>query len=228
MKKFAFAVIALLAVATASVTAQIVKGNMITERTKTTLYGGFSFSNQTLHDNIGTLETDFNRGGIAGLGIEIPIRNGFYIQPEINYANLGGKYWSNQTINNTTKEVYVNDRFNYVQFPLLFKYRALFSGWGLYAGPQLGILNNVKSSFIHNGEVYRDYSLKSLYKNHDVSGVLGVEYFTTNRYNDRAPQFGVSLRWQLGLTDIVDRSVKNPENGVRENGAIYLTAGIRF
>lgn len=71
-------------------------------------------------------------GYIFGGSYELAVNQRLSIQPEVNISNQ-----------RATEEYYGTDiHLNYVQVPLLFKYNIKNSKVAIYAGPQLGFLNN--------------------------------------------------------------------------------------
>lgn len=222
MKRLIFSLCALMLVAAAD--AQVRRGNMITERTKIGIQGGLSVASQTFATLDGDWSSNPRYGGLAGVSLEVPIKNGLYFQPELNYVNMGSRYVGEASLENGQKvnNAKLVDNFNYVQLPLMLKYRPLYSGFGIFGGPQVGLLTHMNSEAPGVGNK-KDFT--NLYKKYDIGGLVGVEYYFPNA-DDRAPQFGLGLRAQIGFTDVNGPSESSYAS--RRNNGIQLTAGVRF
>lgn len=77
----------------------------------------------------------------AGIFTDIPLRNGFFFAPEINFVKLNGKY--NNTVRTAQRRdsVYYRTKFNYVELPLNISYKISLQNGSkvlLGAGPVLG------------------------------------------------------------------------------------------
>lgn len=224
MKKIIFSLMAVLTVA--AVDAQIRRGNMITERTKFGVKAGLSASNQTLEEyGSGIATYDTKAGIVAGVEAEIPVKNGWYIQPELNYANMGTKSYGRFVDDQTGEEKWGNIKYanNYVQVPVLVKFRPIYSGFGIYAGPQLGI--NVQAR--ENPIGYDPVPTTDEYAKAEIAGVFGMEYYFPNA-DDRAPRFGLSARYLHGFSNIYPQNSEKAASASLRNSGFQITAGIRF
>ncbi len=121
--------------------------------------------------------------------------NGFSIQPELSYSQLGAEFENSSTDGKLSMD--------YVTLPILAKYDFTNSGFSLYAGPQVGFLTSAKLKD-DNGSV----DWKDNVKGTDFAGILGGEYQFTG-----AP-VGVSARYQFGLSSIAD----NDNTDIKNNG----------
>ncbi|MDR0792201.1 MAG: PorT family protein [Chitinophagaceae bacterium] len=220
MKKQTYLFAALLLMTTASYS-QILKNGMIIERPKFGIQAGLSVPSQSFSDAGYIADGSSRTGFTAGINLEIPLRYGWYFQPEVNYSQMGGK--SYQQFNEG--DAWGVDKYNYLHVPLLIKYKALFSGFGVYFGPQYGYLLSAKSTYGVNQPVQGDYDWKAANERYqsELSGIFGLEYYFPTP-ND-GPQFGFSTRFQFGFTNINNRSVTS--ESVLNNG-FFLTAGLRF
>ncbi|QES87534.1 porin family protein [Rhizosphaericola mali] len=219
-----------------SLQAQRFKGNTVTERTKIGIHGGMSvayLSYGSGYDGYGNYysnNSDALVGGTYGIDIEMPLKNGWYLQPEVNYTNMGGKDWNTQTDNNNNSYSFkYRDALNYLQVPILIKYKPMLQGFGIYFGPQYGYLLSAKEHY-YDGSPSQNVKASSI-KN-EFALVLGFEYYFPSA-ND-GPSFGLGLRGVAGLTNNVNKdylynNFSNVGNipSTRNNG-IYLTAGVRF
>ena len=234
MKKIIFSLLAVLTVA--AVDAQVRNGNMITERTKFGVKGGLSTSSQTLEQyGIGITTDDTKPGIVAGVEAEIPVKNGWYIQPEINYANMGAKSFQqfNDSKTGASRTGLIKYANNYVQVPVLVKFRPLYSGFGVYFGPQLGVL--AQSREIPPAE-YSPVTTTDDYTRAEFAGVAGVEYYFPSS-DDRAPRFGLSARYIHGFSNLFKdnpgvrpdgTSALSASQGRLTNSGFQLTLGVRF
>lgn len=235
MKKICTFLILLLAAGV--VRAQRFEGNTVIERTKFGIQAGLSIPYQevgnasTYYDAWGNYYTggdgyysDAKAGYTAGLQLEIPLRNGWYLQPEANYTQMGGKdYIKYLDENGEPYSVYSRQDYNYLQVPILFKYKPFLRGFGIFGGPQYSYLLSAKNHF-YDG-VADDDVKSTLYKS-EFSFVFGLEYYFPTR-ND-GPSFGLSLRGMSGITNILDKSKVSVDQPSIRNQGVTLTAGVRF
>lgn len=224
MKKIIFSLLAVLTVA--AVDAQVRRGNMITERTKFGVKAGLSVSNQTIEEyGLGIASYDNKPGVVAGVEAEIPVKNGWYIQPEINYANMGTKSYerinNDQTGNDEMAVVKYSN--NYIHAPVLVKFRPLYSGFGLYFGPQLGILAQAKETPVG----FEPITTTNEYAKAEFAGVVGMEYYFPTS-DDRAPRFGLSARYIHGFSNTYPQDSQAAAARSLRNTGFQLTAGVRF
>lgn len=208
------------------VNAQIRHGNTITERTKYGVKAGLSMPYWVEEQyGVGFGTYDSKAGVVAGVEAEIPVRNGWYVQPEVNYANMGSQLYGSYTNSSTgaTETGTIRYKNDYLQVPVLVKYRPLYSGFGVYFGPQAGMLLQAKENPIG----YDPITTTSEYSKFDFSGVLGVEYYIPNR-DDNKPTFGISGRYVHGFTNIYPQNSQKAADYSLKNRGFQLTLGVRF
>jgi len=137
----------------------------------------------------------------AGVYANILISNGFSIQPELAYSQLGCKFEDGGDIR------YALD---YITLPVLAKYDFSNSGFSLYAGPQIGFLATAKIKDDNDSE-----DVKDSFKSTDFAGILGAQYLIPST------KFGLTLRYQFGLSNIVDEDNVDLKNNAATLGVFY-------
>lgn len=123
------------------------------------------------------------------------------MQPELVYSVQGTQY------NIAGQDVKLN--LNYVNVSLIFQYM-FDNGLGLQSGPQLGFLASAKASVNYN-----DTDVKDDFESIDLGIALGANYINP------ASNFGVDIRYNLGLSNIND-GVANYYNRGLHAGVFYL------
>ncbi len=209
--------------------AQTFNGNTVTERTKFGIQGGLTVPFQSVG---GSYDASTNTsyvshatgafaGFTGGLQLEIPLGNGWYVQPEANFSVMGGKDYIDLDDGTTP---YAKFQSNYLQVPLLVKYKPMLQGFGVFFGPQYGYLLSAKQKYldaIGGEDKITDFSNRN-----EISLAYGIEYYFPSS-ND-GPSFGISLKGISGLSNTVDKSkYAYPMSSVRNN-AVFLTVGVRF
>lgn len=137
-----------------------------------------------------------------GLIGHIHISDQFALQPELVYSVQGTKY--------SVAGQEVNLNLNYVNVPLLFQYM-FDNGFRLQAGPQLGFLASAKSEVNNN-----DTDVKDDFESIDLGIGLGASYVNP------ASNFGIDLRYNIGLSNINDGGNTNYYNRGLQAGVFYL------
>lgn len=212
-----------------SLQAQRFKGNTVTERTKIGIHGGMSVAYMTYgsgYDYYGySNSSDALVGGTYGIDIEMPLKNGWYLQPEVNYTNMGRKDWDTYQDNSGTYKL--KDALNYLQVPVLIKYKPMLQGFGIYFGPQYSYLLSAREHYYDGGS---SENIKPGSNKSEFGLVFGFEYYFPSA-ND-GPSFGLGLRGVAGLTSNINKDYYYNQGAtyvpsMRNNG-IYLTAGVRF
>lgn len=227
--------------------AQRFVGNKVIERTKIGIHGGANWASQTTgtysyytsmdywgnyYTSSGADYTNTKAGFTAGLEMELPIRNGFYVQPEVNYTQMGGKgSIAVADADGNSSSLYGKYNYNYLQVPLLFKYKPSIKGFGIFIGPQYGYLLNANNSIKGYGT---DKTVINWSNRNEFSILAGCEYYIPSK-ND-GPQLGFSLRYMAGLTNVMNKekyqtlypSEDISSMGSIRNSSIMLTAGVRF
>ncbi|PZP51136.1 MAG: hypothetical protein DI598_03945 [Pseudopedobacter saltans] len=212
--------------------AQKFSGNTVTERTKFGIQGGLSVPFQTVggtYDSYsdtyyGSHTSDAFAGFTAGLQVEIPLGQGWYLQPEANYSQMGAKdYFNVEVAQNSFQSTYGKEADNYLQIPVLVKYKPMLQGFGIFFGPQYGRLLSAKQKYSQGlGSV----DIKDLTNKDELALAYGIEYYFPSA-ND-GPSFGISLKGISGLTNIVDKSQYAGSVSSVRNNAVFLTVGVRF
>lgn len=126
----------------------------------------------------------------------------FALQPELVYSVQGTKY--------SVAGQEVNLNLNYVNVPLLFQYM-FDNGFRLQAGPQLGFLASAKSEVNDN-----DTDVKDDFESIDLGIGIGASYVNP------ASNFGIDLRYNIGLSNINDGGNTNYYNRGLQAGVFYL------
>lgn len=129
-------------------------------------------------------------GWNAGVFVNFWLGNHFAIAPEILYTTGGAGIKTTTTGDNGT--VTVNNTLNlrYVSLPLMAKLRFT-GGFYVEAGPEVSV--NVSSSS------WEDQSVKNVTNNAELGAAAGIGY--------QSPiGFGVSLRYNIGLTTVDNTS----------------------
>jgi hypothetical protein len=150
-----------------------------------------------------TIDTGDNSGldsriGLhAGLLGHIHLNSQFALQPEIVYSMQGAKSGNTEL------------KLDYINIPVFVQYM-FDNGFRLQAGPQLGFLLNAKAE---NGS---SVDVKDNYKSIDAGLSFGVGYIHP------VTDFGIDLRYNLGVSDISENS--NVESNSRgfQIGVFYL------
>jgi hypothetical protein len=118
----------------------------------------------------------------GGLLADCNVVNRFNIQAEVNFSMQGVE------LNNASTEYSIKLR--YITIPVLAKFTAK-RGFGVFAGPQLGILSSAKRD-VSGGSTS---DVKSSFKSSDVYLVFGLEY-------NFGGGFFFSARYNAGLSQI--------------------------
>jgi hypothetical protein len=164
---------------------------------------GANFSNPKVEVNNTELDTKTKVGLNAGVFMNIPMGSSLSVQPEVVYSSLGYK------VNDDKVDL------NYLTVPVLIKYNFAGSGFGIYAGPQIGFLASAKYK-PSNGS---NTDIHDNFKGTDVSLVFGPEFMIPNT------PVVLSGRYQVGLKNVAEPAAGNPD--IKNNGAT-VTLGFRF
>jgi hypothetical protein len=146
---------------------------------------------------------DTKTGLHIGGFVEIPISEKFSVAPEVNFDQ-----WGAQTEELGTK---MQMNLNYINVPILAKVNV--GGFGIYAGPQIGILMSAKAK---SGDLESDE--KESFNSIDYGAVFGAEY-------NLAYGIFLSARYNLGLSRIDKES---DDDNYTKNTAITFGVGIKF
>ena len=179
--------------------------------------GGLNISK--INSNSPSVEQKPMSSLLEGIFVSIPLNKNFSFQPELNYARVGGKY--NLKVTNLSNldwgaayarfgdELFEID-LNYIDLPLIFKYKVSKSHLSLLAGPQVSYLLAAKA--IVSKE---NHDIKNELNQYDFRGVFGAEY-------NLPKGFVISARYQLGLYIIPNNADANEEF---KNNALSFTLG---
>ena len=171
---------------------------------------GINVANQKFKSGTdGTTQTGNSKVGLAIGGFaEIGVSENFAVQPELLYSQMGAQDKSTGTT--------VTVNVDYIAVPVLAKYKN--AGFGVYAGPQVGILVNAKYK---GGGTSIDG--KNDYKSIDFNAVFGAEYTFD-------PGVVISARYLFGLANIAKTGTgSNFSNGDKvTNSAFNVTLGYVF
>ena len=143
---------------------------------------------------------DNKLGFHLGLLGHIHLSDQFALQPELVYSVQGAQF------SVAGEDVKLN--LNYVNVPVLFQYM-FDNGFRLQAGPQLGILASAKTDL-------NDTNLKDDFENIDLGLGLGASYVNPET------NFGIDLRYNLGLSNINKNGNTNYYNRGIQAGIFYL------
>ncbi len=183
---------------------------------------GFGFQVGWSSSHISGKTFDSKNGFIGGVHAAIPIHGNFYIQPEVNYQQLGGKYKTHSYVIGDLAFRYVELHASYLHVPLLVKYRILTNNLSVYTGPQIGFRLKAKDK-LDDGN---SYDLKNV-KSKDFSGVFGLEYFV-RLPEEQHVALVLNARYMAGFTNFANYRYANmPEKSYRNN-ALMVTLGLRF
>lgn len=164
---------------------------------------GANFSNLTGKD---AEDTKMKIGYYGGGMVQIPVSAQFLVQPELIYSKQG---WKSDVEDEDAKA-----NLGYVNIPVLAKFKTT-SGFFVEAGPQIGFLVSAKAKV---GDESGD--IKESFKATDFSMALGLGY-------ELPAGFGVSARYNLGLSSIAEESEATVKNGVIQVGVHYVFSGGR-
>lgn len=200
----------------------------------TTVLLGASVFGQTRHENISfgftgginwntvngknaigdKLENDLKTGFHAGLNVEIPLKNGFYLQPGLEYRQKGAE------MDNGNKLT-----LSYIDIPVYFLYKAslrngrVLLGFGPYVG--FGMNGEVKSK----DDSERKVSFSNTYSVTEAEDLqfrkldAGANFMAGYEFRNK---ISVVFKTQLGLVDI------NRETEIPGDKTSYRNTGFGF
>ena len=160
--------------------------------------GGFNFST-LVGDN--TNEVEGRTAFHVGLMVEVPITDRIFIQPELLYSSKGFKGdFDGSNLDN---------RFNYLDFPLLFKY-FLTDEFNVVIGPQGSLLLSAVSS-------------SDSRKDETINGIKGVDFGLNLGFGFKfKSNFAFDVRFSPGLSNINDR---DNFDDINKNSTFLLSVG---
>lgn len=142
-------------------------------------------------------KTGLHLGGLA----HIHISRNWAFQPELVFSMQGGEDDGNDDL---------KLKLNYLNIPLLIQYMT-HDGFRFQTGPQIGFLLSAKSE---SGDVEVD--IKDQMETAELSWTFGVGYLFP-----RANGLGVDLRYNLGISNIVEDDDIEARNRVFQIGVFY-------
>ncbi|WP_353129430.1 porin family protein [Parapedobacter pyrenivorans] len=164
---------------------------------------------------------DGKAGFIGGVHANFPVFGSFYVQPEVNFQQLGGKYKSDAY---AIGDILYRDaelNMNYLSVPILMKYRFNPIDLDIFVGPQVGFKLRAKNK-VGEGETYEAYHVKDT----DIAGVYGLEYCL--RLPDSRVDLILNARYTTGFTNFNKGENPNMPNDSYRNNALAFILGIRF
>ncbi len=168
--------------------------------------GGLDMANQTNGGQDARYKFSFYAGGFA----EWRFGSLFALSPELYYSRQGFTFKTDYL----GDELRVRQRNNYLNLPILAKFYVT-DGLSLDVGPQVGYMLSSKIRGEADGESMTEDTMEDMNKV-DCSIAMG---FTANF----AENFLFSLRFNLGVTDVLKKDVGNTQNRV-----LLVGLGYRF
>jgi hypothetical protein len=199
------------------IAAQAQETTVKTEKTNEVHFGirgGVNVANIIKTDD-NNFSTDMKLGFNAAVFLEIPIVNGFSVQPEFQYSQKGYKTSGSYL----TQPYEYSVTTNYLEVPLLAKINPT-KEFSILIGPQFSFLTSSKYNFKSGGTSYQDIVEEGnddLRKN-ILGGVIGVEF--------NASHIVLGARYNLDFQ-------QNESNGssttpTYKNQVIQFTIGLRL
>jgi hypothetical protein len=164
--------------------------------------------------NISTLTGSDASGSKTKIGFQgsvllaVPVGDGFWVQPEVNYSMQGAKGTVNFTDFTLSQ--------NYLNVPVLFKYIHP-SGVFAETGPQIGFL---MSANVSAGGSSTD--VKAAYQSVDYGWAFGVGYLI------KAINAGIDARYNLGFINIEANTGNNYSNGTTKSSVFQFGIFVMF
>jgi opacity protein-like surface antigen len=167
-------------------------------QTKFGVHAGINISNERAKAGSVSLSLNSKVGLQVGGFAEINISDGLAIQPELNFSQMGAELGG------------IKENLNFLSVPVLAKIKL--GGFGIYAGPQLGLLLSAKDKD-NTGSV----NVKDSFKSTDFAAIAGAEYAF-------AEKIVASARYQMGLAN----TAQDAGSGTLKNTAVTITLGYKF
>ncbi|GGC34933.1 hypothetical protein GCM10011386_28840 [Parapedobacter defluvii] len=164
---------------------------------------------------------DGKAGFIGGVHVNFPVFGNFYVQPEVNFQQLGGKYKSDAFAIGDIRYRDAELNMNYLSVPVLLKYRFKPIDLDIFVGPQVGFKLSAKNK-VGEGENYEAYNVKDT----DIAGVYGLEYCL--RLPDSRVDLVVNARYTTGFANFANGEDPNMPNDSYRNNVLAFMLGIRF
>lgn len=164
------------------------------------ILGDFNYSRFRVGDN-DNLKYDWRPGWGAGLWLNLPVSNGFSIEPQVAYKSLGYKSSSTTLLNSGT--------IDYISVPLLFKFH-FGRNLAILLGPEFDFRAKVNDDN-HN---YDKEDIKST----SINATAGLELFPHGRAS-------IYARYFHGFTDMDNTSNPNTVGKFYNQG---IQAGVKL
>lgn len=128
-----------------------------------------------------------------GFYARLPLQDRLSVQPELFYSSQGGDFSG------------FSSHVNYINIPILLRY-APGGGFGIYTGPQFGILTAAHYKSNGNSINYKEY-----FNSGDFGWAVGIGY--------RIPEtkLGIDARYNFGIANIQDREAFHRTGSLRNN-----------
>lgn len=183
-------------IATIALLTVISVGTVQAQHVNVGIKGGLNAYNLS-NDNGG--EYDTKLGAHVGLLGHIHLSRQFGLQPELVFSMQG----ANSTVDDSKLNL------NYVNVPLLVQYM-FDNGFRIQAGPQIGFLMSAKAD---NGS---SVDVKDSFNNLDLGLSFGASYVQPST------GFGIDVRYNYGMSDIIESSLVETYNRGFQVGVFYL------
>lgn len=184
MKKTIIAA-AMLCVTAISAQAQDTKSSEKTNGLHFGIRAGLNLAN-ILKTNDNSFSTQLKSGFNGGVFLELPIVNGFSVQPEVQFSQKGYKTTGSSLVNGSYE---YNVTTNYIEVPILAKFSPSKS-FAIVIGPQYSFLTSTKTNFTSGNANYQQLvqNDNNNLKKNILGGVVGIEAGASNlifsaRYN---------------------------------------------
>jgi hypothetical protein len=166
--------------------------------------------------NDNNFSTQLKPGLNAGAFVELPIVNGFSVQPELQFAQKGYKTTGTSVLFGTYNYIVTT---SYIEVPLLAKFSPSKS-FAIVLGPQYSFLTSTKNNFTSGSTTYQQQvqNDNNKLKKNILGGVVGIETVASNLVF--AARYNLDFQQNNG-----DGSSTTP---TYKNQVIALSIGVRF
>lgn len=175
---------------------------------------GINYSSASIEREISS-DVNPHVGLYAGIFTNIRLSSKLAFQPEVVFSTQG----YNEKYNTSVVSRDTDMKLSYVNIPLEFQYKIIEKLY-IETGPQIGFLLSAKADdkyFNANTNItteQKNIDFKKYSNKHMISYTFGAGYFVTNKLT-------VSLRYNLGITQIDMGSDVSVKNNVLQIGAGY-------
>lgn len=158
-------------------------------------------------------------GPQVGVTVLSPINERLSLEGGLRYAGKGNKTSFEDSDGEENYNYSDKTRLNYLDVPLLARYKVGQGGFGVYAGVQPSLLLSAKRKSEGTGSENQTADVKDSYKSLDMAGSVGVGYAFGNG-------FQINAGYDHGFTNIADNNSFG--TGKIRNRTFKLTLGYRF